>query len=72
MLYKELDKHLKGYDEITFDEIKDLDRKTNIRYLTYSIQKETVLFRFGGDLKTYNENYIVLFGKRCTFVFKNI
>jgi hypothetical protein len=67
MAQKNFDEFLNDFIEIDYEELFELDRNTNIRYISFDIKNNRELFRFGGDLQKAFNDYVVLKGRRCTF-----
>jgi len=60
---KNINEYLKDFEEIEDNKLPYVNLNTQLRYISYDIENECELFRFGGLLMKIEEKYIVLAGK---------
>tara|TARA_B110000037_G_C16744889_1_gene352802 strand:+ start:27 stop:524 length:498 start_codon:yes stop_codon:yes gene_type:complete len=60
---KNINDYLKNFEEIDNNKLPYININTQLRYISYDIENECELFRFGGLLMKVEEKYIVLAGK---------
>jgi hypothetical protein len=60
---KNINEYLKDFEEIEDSKLPYVNLNTQVRYISYDIENECELFRFGGLLMKIEEKYIVLAGK---------
>jgi hypothetical protein len=60
---KNINEYLKDFEEIDNSKLPYVNLNTQLRYISYDIENECELFRFGGLLMKIEEKYIVLAGK---------
>ena len=60
---KNINEYLKDFEEIDDNKLPYVNLNTQIRYISYDIDNECELFRFGGLLMKIEEKYVVLAGK---------
>ena len=60
---KNINDYLKDFEEIEDSKLPYVNLNTQLRYISYDIENECELFRFGGLLMKIEEKYVVLAGK---------
>jgi len=60
---KNINEYLKDFEEIEDSKLPYVNLNTQLRYISYDIENECELFRFGGLLMKIEEKYVVLAGK---------
>lgn len=60
---KNINEYLKDFEEIEDSKLPYVNLNTQLRYISYDVENECELFRFGGLLMKIEEKYIVLAGK---------
>ena len=53
---------LENYEEISNEELDHIPIGCHVRYIGYDKKKKIEAFRFGGSLKKFDPNYVVLIG----------
>jgi hypothetical protein len=63
-----VEQQLENYQEISNEELDKLPLGIHVRYIGYDKKKNKEVFRFGGSIKKFDPNYLVLIGnKNLTF-----
>ena len=60
---KNINDYLKDFEEIEDSKLPYVNINTQLRYISYDVENECELFRFGGLLMKIEEKYVVLAGK---------
>ena len=60
---KNINDYLKDFEEIEDSKLPYVNLNTQLRYISYDVENECELFRFGGLLMKIEEKYVVLAGK---------
>ena len=60
---KNINEYLKDFEEIEDSKLPYVNLNTQLRYISYDVENECELFRFGGLLMKIEEKYVVLAGK---------
>jgi hypothetical protein len=60
---KDIEEHLKNYEEISDEDLNFININTHLKYLSYDPKTKKELFRFGGLLVKIAKDYLVLAGK---------
>lgn len=60
---KNINEYLKDFEEIEDSKLPYVNINTQLRYISYDVENECELFRFGGLLMKIEEKYVVLAGK---------
>ena len=60
---KNINEYLKDFEEIDDSKLPYVNINTQLRYISYDVENECELFRFGGLLMKIEEKYVVLAGK---------
>lgn len=60
---KNINEYLKDFEEIENSKLPYVNINTQLRYISYDVENECELFRFGGLLMKIEEKYVVLAGK---------
>ena len=60
---KSINEYLKDFEEIEDSKLPYININTQLRYISYDIENNCELFRFGGLLAKIEEKYVVLAGK---------
>jgi hypothetical protein len=60
---KNINEYLKDFEEIDNNKLPYVNINTQLRYISYDVENECELFRFGGLLMKIEEKYVVLAGK---------
>ena len=60
---KNINDYLKDFEEIENSKLPYVNLNTQLRYISYDVENECELFRFGGLLMKIEEKYVVLAGK---------
>lgn len=60
---EEIEKRLRGFEELTPQELDALPKNAYISYITFDVAKNRELYRPGGFLRKVQPDYIVLMGK---------
>ena len=60
---KNINDYLKDFEEIEDSKLPYVNLNTQLRYISYDVENECELFRFGGLLMKIEEKYLVLAGK---------
>jgi len=58
-----VEQKLEDYDEISNEELDQIPLGIHVRYIGYDKRKNKEIFRFGGNIKKIDPNYLVLIGK---------
>lgn len=58
---------LENYQEISNEEIDNVPIGIHVRYISYNKKTNKEAFRFGGNIKKIDPNYLVLIGNNLTF-----
>jgi len=60
---KDIEEHLKNYEEVSDEDVNFININTHLKYLSYDSKTKKELFRFGGLLVKIAKDYLVLAGK---------